>query len=99
MKKYDDQNLEKRGIFFFSAFLSSNLPLWAQRLKADLAAVGIKDPNDIMKGLLMNSKKIRQYVMGVPINKDDWPIIEFDTPKHLYEPTARKNIESMRDCC
>lgn len=69
------------------------------RLTKDLAAVGINGPDDIMSGLLMNVKETRQYAMGAPRNTDDWPIIEFDTPKHLYEATARKNIESMRDCC
>lgn len=70
-----------------------------KRLVTDLAAVGINGPNDIMKGLLMNANETRQYVMGAPSNTDDWPIIEFDTPKHLYEATAKGNIESMKDCC
>ncbi|MBE9536888.1 MAG: fused MFS/spermidine synthase [Proteobacteria bacterium] len=70
-----------------------------RRIAKDLAAVGINGPDDIMSGLLMNAKEISQYTMGAPRNTDDWPIIEFDTPKHLYEATARKNIESMRKCC
>jgi len=55
-----------------------------ERLKKDLARVGVTNPYDILNLFLMGNDDIRRYTRGAPTNRDNKPILEFALPKLLY---------------
>jgi spermidine synthase len=65
----------------------------------DLHKLNISSSSDVLKGHMMGTKKLELFTKGLPVNTDNFPVIEFEAPKRLYRPSPVRNIEAIRRCC
>ncbi|MFP6638785.1 MAG: fused MFS/spermidine synthase [Myxococcota bacterium] len=59
----------------------------------DLREVGIDNEYDFLANYLFGAEAIEEIGAGLPLNTDDYPIIEFMTPKALLGRTTAKNVD------
>ncbi|MBI5788357.1 MAG: fused MFS/spermidine synthase [Candidatus Schekmanbacteria bacterium] len=50
----------------------------------DLHAVGLGEPLTFLNNFIMGEQRLAGFTAGQPINTDDYPLIEFETPKEFY---------------
>ncbi|MBE9535723.1 MAG: fused MFS/spermidine synthase [Proteobacteria bacterium] len=65
----------------------------------DLHKIDISSPSDVLEGHIMGVKNLKLFTKGVPVNTDNFPVVEFEAPKRLYRPSPMKNVEAIRRCC
>ncbi len=65
----------------------------------DFWSIGIREPRDILKGYLFGTQKTHMFSDGAALNTDDLPLIEFQAPKSLYNPSPEKNVSALKRCC
>ncbi|MFV1968695.1 MAG: fused MFS/spermidine synthase, partial [Pirellulaceae bacterium] len=61
----------------------------AQRMKepdvrADLAAIGFQDPYKLLAAFVTSGRALERFLAGNTLNTRNWPVIEFEAPKHGY---------------
>jgi spermidine synthase len=59
----------------------------------DLREIGIDNEYDFLANFLFDQDAIRESGVALPINTDDYPIIEYMTPRALGQRTMLENIE------
>jgi len=62
-------------------------------IASDLRDVGIDNEYDFLSNYLFDQDTIREFGKGLPVNTDDYPIIEYMTPRSLTERTEFDNIK------
>ena len=63
----------------------------------DLREIGIDDEFDFLANYLFGNEAIEEIGAELPLNTDDYPIIEFMTPKALLGRTTAKNVDYFLD--
>ncbi|MEW6686502.1 MAG: fused MFS/spermidine synthase, partial [Candidatus Edwardsbacteria bacterium] len=63
-----------------------------KKIKEDLSRIEINTPDDFLKQFLMGEKELTEYAKGGKINSDDNGLLEFSTPRDIYENTLLKNL-------
>ncbi|MBI3267430.1 MAG: fused MFS/spermidine synthase [Planctomycetes bacterium] len=53
-------------------------------LREDLAALGYASAVDLLSAIACHGADLLAYAGNAPFNTDDFPLVEFETPKHLY---------------
>ena len=66
-----------------------------KRVAADLKRIGISDLDTLLEKFLMGPREIRTLTRIGPLNTDDNNLIEFSTPKSLFEETAELNSQIL----
>ncbi len=61
------------------------------KIKADLARIDIHSVEELINHILMSSDETRGLMKDQRANTDEYPVVEFNAPKHLYTPTAQDN--------
>jgi len=67
------------------------------KIEADLSRIGIQSMEQLFSHLLMSSAEARPLLSDQKANTDEFPIVEFNAPKHLYQATAKDNILMLFD--
>lgn len=63
----------------------------------DLREIGIDNEFDFLANYLFDQSRIPQIGEGLPLNTDDYPIIEFLAPRSLSRRTEMENLEFYLD--
>ncbi|GJM43996.1 MAG: spermidine synthase [Gemmatimonadota bacterium] len=58
----------------------------------DLRAIGIDNAYDFLSNFLFDETSIPEITRGVPLNTDNYPIIEYMTPRALFRNTVKENV-------
>ncbi|MBI5582338.1 MAG: fused MFS/spermidine synthase [Deltaproteobacteria bacterium] len=66
-----------------------------ERVAADLQRINVPDLKTFLGKFLMGPKEIKTLIQTGPLNTDDTNLIEFSTPKSLFEETAELNSEIL----
>lgn len=66
-------------------------------IAADLREVGIDNEYDFLANYLFGSEALEEIGAGLPLNTDDYPIIEFMTPRALMGATISDNVNYFFD--
>jgi len=59
-------------------------------IKEDLADIGLSDPQKIASCFVNDERTLRGFLGDGPINTEDTPFIEFESPRHGYGPEPLK---------
>ena len=65
-------------------------------VKLDLARVDVYSPFDLWSYFLLGPNEIDRYVGNAALNTDDHTLVEFQTPKSLFEDTMSIHIAEMK---
>lgn len=57
----------------------------APGVRADLTRMGLATPGTFLAGMLMNTEELVRFGSRAPLNTDDLPIVEFQSPRSLYK--------------
>jgi spermidine synthase len=66
-----------------------------EKVAADLKRIEVPDLETLMGKFLMGPREINKLIQAGPLNTDDTNLIEFSTPKSLFEETAELNSEIL----
>ncbi|MDD2714714.1 MAG: fused MFS/spermidine synthase [Candidatus Wallbacteria bacterium] len=75
--------------------VSLNRAFQVPEIREQLSRLSLNSPEDILRGELLNSEKLRAYCESGPINTDDHPLLEFLAPYSLFTPD-QEIIEGIR---
>ncbi len=67
-----------------------------QRVRADLARVGLADSCDLFARLIAGGRNLRQFAGPGPINTDDLPLVEFVLPSADLSLSRLQNLVALR---
>lgn len=76
-------------------YQKQSLFLNAPKIKTDLARIDIRSVEGLMNNILMSSNETQQLLIGQESNTDENPIVEFNAPKYIYQPTTDDNISML----
>ncbi|NUP98920.1 MAG: fused MFS/spermidine synthase [Armatimonadetes bacterium] len=62
------------------------------KVLADAAEVGILDLWRLVGGLVLDEPSTAEFCRGGRLNTDDYPFVEFTTPRHLYQRPSRATV-------
>jgi spermidine synthase len=65
-------------------------------VKLDLARVNVYSPFDLWSYFLLGPNEIERYTGKATLNTDDYTLVEFQTPKSLFEDTMSIHIAEMK---
>jgi tetratricopeptide (TPR) repeat protein len=65
-------------------------------VRLDLARVDVYSPFDLWSYFLLGPNEIDRYVGDAALNTDDYTLVEFQTPKSLFEDTMSIHIAEMK---
>jgi len=63
----------------------------------DLREIGIDNELDFLANYIFDQSKIAEVGAGLPLNTDDYPIVEFLAPRSLSRQTEMENLEYYLD--
>jgi spermidine synthase len=66
-----------------------------EKVAADLKRIEVPHLETLMGKFLMGPREIKKLIPAGPLNTDDTNLIEFSTPKSLFEETAELNSEIL----
>lgn len=58
-------------------------------VRKDMEVVGVQDPWRLAGSLLFDEEATRVFCRGAQLNTDEHPLLEFSTPRHLYETESK----------
>lgn len=58
----------------------------------DLREIGIDNAHDFLANYLFDESAIEEFGTGLPLNTDDYPIIEYMTPRAVVRQTEGQNV-------
>lgn len=62
----------------------------------DLEEIGLRDPDKLISSFVCDERTLTQHLAGFPLNTEDWPIIEFESPRFGYDSRPlRDNQEAL----
>lgn len=64
----------------------------APTVAADLREARLKDTWDLLAGFLLDTRTIADLAHGARLNTDDFPILEFSSPRTLHTGVARETM-------
>lgn len=65
-------------------------------VKVDLGRVDVYSPFDLWSYFLLGPNEIDRYVGNAALNTDDYTLVEFQTPKSLFEDTMSIHLAEMK---
>lgn len=68
-----------------------------EKVRVDLARVGISSPFDILVYLTMDKGAIEKFSQGGALHTDNQPVLEFSAPKSLYLPTQASSLKRIME--
>ena len=67
----------------------------AKKVKEDLSKIGIGELAQISGLFVLGEEQIGELIDGARLHTDNYPLLEFSTPKSLGEETVGKNLELL----
>lgn len=64
-------------------------------VREELRKTGTNNLEDLFGRYLMGDRELERFCKGAGLNTDDHPVIEFETPKALYNATSGKNLTAI----
>jgi spermidine synthase len=62
----------------------------------DLEEIGLRNPDKLLSSFVADERTLTEFLAGYPMNTEDWPIIEFESPRYGYDSRPlRENMERI----
>lgn len=65
------------------------------KVSEDLEEIGLSDPDKLISSFVCDERTLTNHLEGFPLNTEDYPIIEFESPRFGYD--ARPLYYNQRD--
>ncbi len=57
----------------------------------DLQEIGLADPDKLLSSFVCDERTLPGHLAGAPLNTEDHPIIEFESPRYGYDPSPLRD--------
>lgn len=62
----------------------------------DLEEIGLRNPEKLLSSFVNDERTLVEFLDGFPLNTENWPIIEFESPRYGYDARPlRENMERL----
>ncbi|MCC5875675.1 MAG: fused MFS/spermidine synthase [Candidatus Sumerlaeia bacterium] len=62
----------------------------------DLEEIGLRNPEKLLSSFVNDERTLIEFLDGYPLNTENWPIIEFESPRYGYDARPlRENMERL----
>lgn len=51
----------------------------------DLEEIGLRNPDKLLSSFVNDERTLEAFLAGYPLNTENWPIIEFESPRYGYD--------------
>ena len=65
------------------------------RVKEDLTRINIQSVRPLLAHFLLGTEEVSAFALGAPINTDNNALLDFSSPKTLYEDTSEANFRDL----